>query len=116
MNPDFGLLIQKLLEGEARHYNARRESLWVRDGVLVHQDKRPDYVVRQRGEMSIQSGGGAVIMGSVEVQGDFIGRDQISRPSIAGRGRRGRWNATRRATSTAWPSSPRLRKLFPSRS
>lgn len=78
VNPEFGFLIQKLLEGEAQHYNAERESLWVRDGLLVYQDKRPDYVVRQPAELSIQSGGGAVIVGSVEVQGDFIGRDQIT--------------------------------------
>jgi len=77
VNPEFAFLIQKLLEGEAQHYNARGESLWVRDDVLVHQDKRPDYVVREAGEVTIHTGGGAVIMGSAHVQGDFIGRDQI---------------------------------------
>ena len=77
VNPEFGLLMQKLLEGEAQHYNARRESLWVRDGVLVHQAKRPDYVVRKAGEVAIHTEGGALILGSVHVQGDFIGRDQI---------------------------------------
>jgi hypothetical protein len=77
---ELGFLIQQLLEGEAAvyHYNAARESLWVRDETLVYQPVRPAYEVRQAGEKTtIVSGGAPVIMGSVEVRGDFVGRDKV---------------------------------------
>ncbi len=79
VGPELAFLMQELLAGEADvyHYTASNESLWVRDGVLIHQPARPAYAVRQAGEMTIFSGGGAVILGGLQVQGDFTGRDRV---------------------------------------
>jgi hypothetical protein len=76
---ELAFLLQELLEGEAEvyHFDARKESLWIRDGQLVYQVARPGYVIGQAGRMYIDTGGGSVVLGSVTVQGDFVGRDQI---------------------------------------
>jgi hypothetical protein len=74
-----GFLIQQLLAGEdARyHYYADAESLWVRHKTLIHQPTRPAYLVREAGDLYINTGGGAAVVGSVDVAGDFIGRDKV---------------------------------------
>jgi hypothetical protein len=80
VGPELAFLIEKLLADEADVYrfDATRESLWVRDGVLVHEQMNPARVIRDAGEMYIDSGGGAVVVGDVAViGGDFVGRDQI---------------------------------------
>ena len=78
---DLAFLMQQLLRDEADvyHFQADRESLWVRDGMLIHRPVSPTYEIREAGDaMTIFSGGGAVILGSVSVeQGDFVGRDRL---------------------------------------
>jgi hypothetical protein len=71
-------LLQQLLAGEAAaiHFDASGESLWIRDGRLVYQPTRPAYLVRQAGDLYVNTGGGAYVGGSVQTGGDFIGRDQ----------------------------------------
>ncbi|MFL7791005.1 MAG: hypothetical protein AB8I69_02610 [Anaerolineae bacterium] len=72
-------LVERLLTDKADVYrfNATRESLWVREGDLVHQHVNPARVIREAGEMHIDTGGGAVIWGDTYVEGDFAGRDKI---------------------------------------
>jgi hypothetical protein len=72
-------LLQALLQDEAEvvRFRAAKESLWIRDGALVHQAARPSYVIGREGTMYIDTGGGAAILGSVTVYGDFAGRDQV---------------------------------------
>ncbi len=77
--PELAVLIQLLLadQAPAYHLDAGRDGLWIRDGRLVYQAARPGYAVRQPGELRIDSGGGAVILAPVNVQGDFTGRDRV---------------------------------------
>jgi hypothetical protein len=80
VEPELASLIEKLLAKatDAYRFNATRESLWVRNGNLVHQRVNPARRIRDAGEMYINSGGGTVILGDIErIEGDFIGRDQI---------------------------------------
>jgi hypothetical protein len=78
---ELATLLQALLQDEAEEvrFRAGKESLWIRDGELVHQAARPSYVIGREGTRYIDTGGGAAIMGSVTVYGDFVGRDQIQR-------------------------------------
>jgi hypothetical protein len=72
-------LMEKLLADKADVYrfNATRESLWVRGGALVHQRTNPARVIRDVGEVNINTGGGPAILGDANVEGDFIGRNKI---------------------------------------
>jgi hypothetical protein len=78
---ELAFLMQELLKEEAEvyHFQFDRESLWVRDGALVHRPVRPDYEIRRAREMmtNIFTGGGTAIVGDVHVErGDFVARDQ----------------------------------------
>jgi hypothetical protein len=79
---DLAFLMQELLRDEAEVYQfqADGESLWVRDGTLIHSPVSPVYEIRKAGDaMTIYSEGGAVILGSVSVEGgDFVGRDKAT--------------------------------------
>ena len=83
---DLAFLLQRLLEGEAEVYRfrAQQESLWIRNGRLVHEGVRAAYAKGKAGAIYIDSGGGAVITGAVTVYGDFIGRDRIQKGPVAG--------------------------------
>ena len=78
---DLAFLMQELLREEADvyHFEAERESLWVRDGVIIHRPASPAYEIRKAGDaMTIYSEGGAVVLGPVSVEhGDFVGRDRV---------------------------------------
>jgi len=78
---ELAVLIQKLLadEAEAYHFQADRESLWVRDGMLIHRPVRPDYEIRKAGDaVTIFTGGGMAITAPVSVEGgDFVAGDKI---------------------------------------
>jgi hypothetical protein len=78
---ELAVLIQKLLadEAEAYHFQADRESLWVRDGMLIHRPVRPDHEIRKAGDaVTIFTGGGMAITAPVSVEGgDFVAGDKI---------------------------------------
>lgn len=85
VSKELAFLLQELLQDEEDVYRfrAQKESLWVRDGRLVHQGIGVAYAKGKASRTEIDSGGGAVVQGSLIVYGDFIGRDQVQMSQAA---------------------------------
>jgi hypothetical protein len=83
---NLAFLFQELLRDEAKVYrfSAQKESLWIRNGRLVHEGRGAAYTKGRASRIYVDTGGGAAILGSVNVEGDFIGRDLVQAGRVDG--------------------------------